>query len=94
MVDEPDSDEGQVSPPQENNRATVKLPLVTIVAAGVAAMVIPVWLFLAYQIVNGAIANEGVLDNIEGLLTALAVLTIPTVKIIDKVYDKWLSGDD
>lgn len=100
MVDEPDIVEEQApdsgAPPSvtTNGRRTVQLPLVTIVAAGVAAMVIPVWLYLGYRIIDGAINDTGVLGNIEGLLTALAVLTIPAMKIIDKVYDKWIGGDD
>ena len=35
------------------------------------------WLFLAARIVWSASANPETLDNIEGLLTALAILTVP-----------------
>ena len=91
MVGESDSDEEQApESPKENGRRLARVPWITLVAAGTALLVIPVWLYLGFRIISGAIGDPGVLDNIEGLLTALAVLTIPTVKIIDKIYDKWL----
>ena len=39
--------------------------------------VVFVWLFLASRIVWSASSNPETLDNIEGLLTALAVMTVP-----------------
>ena len=79
--------------PPENGRKTYGLKVSDFVAAGIAVVVIPTWLILASLIVYGAIRDPEVLDNIEGLLTALAVLTIATVKIIDETMRKWLGGD-
>jgi len=41
------------------------------------APVVFCWLFLAARIIISATTSSNTLDNIEGLLTALAVLTIP-----------------
>jgi hypothetical protein len=85
--------EGQVE--KANGRRIIKIePTPALIAAGVSVAVIPVWLYLGYRIVDGAITVEAVLENIEALLAALAVMTIPAMKIIDKVLDKWLGGSD
>tara|TARA_Y100000310_G_scaffold39329_1_gene36927 strand:+ start:914 stop:1240 length:327 start_codon:yes stop_codon:yes gene_type:complete len=75
------------------NRVLAMRPTTAIVFL-VSGPIIAVWLYLAYRIIDGAISKSGVLDNIEGLLTALAVLTIPATKIVDKLYDKWLGHED
>jgi len=49
--------------------------------------VVFVWLFLAARIVWSASSNPETLDNIEGLLTALAVLTIPVSAGISKIFE-------
>ena len=46
-----------------------------------------VWLFLAARIVWSASSNPDTLDNIEGLLTALAVLTIPVSAGLGKIFE-------
>ena len=53
--------------------------------------VVFVWLFLAARIVWSASSNPETLDNIEGLLTALAVLTIPVSAGLGKIFE---GGDD
>jgi len=62
----------------------------------IAAIGIPlifVWLGLGGWIIYQATSDSGVLDNIEGLLTALAVLTIPASKFVDGALRKWLGSD-
>ena len=54
--------------------------------------VVFVWLFLAARIVWSASSNPETLDNIEGLLTALAVLTIPVSAGLGKIFES--RGDD
>ncbi len=49
--------------------------------------VVFVWLFLAARIVWSASSNPETLDNIEGLLTALAVLTIPVSAGLGKIFE-------
>lgn len=66
----------------------------TIIAGVVSFAIVGVWLLLAFKIIEGAIANTAVLDNIEGLLTALAVLTIPASKIVEGVIEKWKGEKD
>ena len=49
--------------------------------------VVVVWLTLAARIIWSATSNAETLDNIEGLLTALAVLTIPVSAGVGKVFE-------
>ena len=49
--------------------------------------VVFVWLFLAARIVWSASSNPETLDNIEGLLTALAVLRIPVSAVLGKIFE-------
>ena len=54
--------------------------------------VVIVWLTLAARIIWSASSNPETLDNIEGLLTALAVLTIPVSHGLSEVF-KAFGGD-
>ena len=45
------------------------------------------WLFLGARIIWSASSNPETLDNIEGLLTALAVLTIPVSAGLGKLFE-------
>jgi len=49
--------------------------------------VVMVWLALAARIIWSASSNANTLDNIEGLLTALAVLTIPVSAGLGKIFE-------
>tara|TARA_R100000808_G_scaffold4903_1_gene15361 strand:- start:17562 stop:17735 length:174 start_codon:yes stop_codon:yes gene_type:complete len=49
--------------------------------------VVVVWLTLAARIIWSSTSNPETLDNIEGLLTALAVLTIPVSAGLSKVFE-------
>ena len=48
------------------------------------------WLFLGARIIWSASSNPETLDNIEGLLTALAVMTVPVSIGLGKL---WEMGD-
>ena len=47
------------------------------------------WLLLAARIIWSASSNPETLDNIEGLLTALAVLTIPISQGLSKLWEAY-----
>jgi energy-coupling factor transporter transmembrane protein EcfT len=51
------------------------------------------WLFLGARIIISATTSVAVLDSIEGLLTALAVLTIPVSAGIAKLFEGWGNND-
>tara|TARA_Y100000310_G_scaffold287741_1_gene312837 strand:+ start:279 stop:521 length:243 start_codon:yes stop_codon:yes gene_type:complete len=51
--------------------------------------VVVVWLILAARIIWSASSNPETLDNIEGLLTALAVLTIPVSGGLAKIFESF-----
>ena len=55
--------------------------------------VVVVWLVLAARIIWSATSNPDTLDSIEGLLTALAVLTIPVSAGLGKVFEAFNSKD-
>jgi hypothetical protein len=57
--------------------------------AAVGVPLIGVWLFLASVIIWTAAKDEKILGSIEGLLTGLAVLTIPATQFIQGVLRKW-----
>ena len=52
----------------------------------IAAPVVFCWLFLASRIILSATTSETVLNNIEPLLTVLAVLTIPVTGILKNLF--------
>ena len=45
------------------------------------------WLFLAARIVMSATTSQNVLENIEPLLTALAILTVPVSMGLQKLFE-------
>ena len=53
-----------------------------------------VWLFLAARTVISATTSSSTLDSIEGLLTALAVLTIPVSAGLGKLFESGWGGGD
>ena len=73
------------SPPQ---RESVTLSGKELIQLVIFAPVVFTWLFLAARIIWSASSNPDTLDNIEGLLTALAVLTIPVSAGISKVFER------
>ena len=68
------------SPEDKSNR--VQMTSADIVKLIIYAPVIFVWLFMAARIILSASTSQYVLDNIEPLIAALSILTIPCVGII------------
>ena len=52
----------------------------------IAAPVVFVWLFLGSRIIISATTSQGVLENIEPLLLALSILTIPVTAILSSLF--------
>ena len=52
----------------------------------IAAPVVFVWLFLGSRIIISATKSQGVLENIEPLLLALSILTIPVTAILSSLF--------
>ena len=57
-----------------------------IVRLTIAAPVVFVWLFLGSRIIISATTSQGVLENIEPLLLALSILTIPVTAILASLF--------
>ena len=74
---------------QESNKQDINRVQMTsgdIVRLIIAAPVVFCWLFLASRIILSATTSETVLNNIEPLLTVLAVLTIPVTGILQNLF--------
>ena len=57
-----------------------------IVRLVIAAPVVFVWLFLGSRIIISASTSMAVLENIEPLLLALSILTIPVTAILSSLF--------
>ena len=77
-------EEEQKSDKIDTNR--VQMTSGDIVRLIIAAPVVFCWLFLASRIILSATTSETVLNNIEPLLTVLAVLTIPVTGILQNLF--------
>jgi hypothetical protein len=71
-----------------NDREKVTLTGRQLIVLVIFTPVVFVWLFLGARIVWSASSNPETLDNIEGLLTALAVLTIPVSAGLAKLFER------
>ena len=71
-----------------NGRDKVTLTGRELIVLVIFTPIVFVWLFLGARIVWSASSNPETLDNIEGLLTALAVLTIPVSAGLAKLFEK------
>jgi|TARA_R100001530_G_scaffold72077_1_gene50984 hypothetical protein len=71
-----------------SSRESVTLSGKELIQLVIFAPVVFTWLFLAARIIWSASSNPETLDNIEGLLTALAVLTIPVSAGISKIFER------
>ena len=69
---------------EEINR--VQMTSGDIVRLIIAAPVVFVWLFLGSRIIISATTSQGVLENIEPLLLALSILTIPVTAILSSLF--------
>jgi len=82
-------EEEQKPDKQDTNR--VQMTSGDIVRLIIAAPVVFTWLFLGSRIIISATNSETVLNNVEPLLTVLAVLTIPVTGILQSLFS---SGGD
>tara|TARA_Y100000310_G_scaffold260478_1_gene269430 strand:+ start:452 stop:706 length:255 start_codon:yes stop_codon:yes gene_type:complete len=64
---------------------------VTVLLTGIP--IVWAWLALAVIIIYSAVTDSEVLGSIEGLLTALAVLTVIVDRFVTAVTRKWLGSD-
>ena len=71
-----------------SSRESVTLSGKELIQLVIFAPVVFTWLFLAARIIWSASSNPETLDSIEGLLTALAVLTIPVSAGIAKIFER------
>ena len=60
----------------------------------IAAPVVFVWLFLGSRIIISATTSTAVLENIEPLLLALSILTIPVTGILGSLFRIGGNGGD
>ena len=77
---------------EEPNR--VQMTSGDIVRLIIAAPVVFVWLFLGSRIIISATTSTAVLENIEPLLLALSILTIPVTGILGSLFRIGGNGGD
>ena len=78
--------EEEQKPEKKDDSNRVQMSSGDIVRLIIAAPVVFCWLFLASRIILSATTSETVLQNIEPLLTVLAVLTIPVTGILQSLF--------
>jgi len=79
-----EEEEDQKPKREETNR--VQMTSGDIVRLIIAAPVVFVWLFLGSRVIISATTSTAVLDNIEPLLLALSILTIPVTGILASLF--------
>ena len=70
----------------EDKSEKIQMTSGDIVRLIIAAPVVFVWLFLGSRIIISAPTSQGVLENIEPLLLALSILTIPVTAILSSLF--------
>jgi hypothetical protein len=80
------AEEDETKPEKRTDANRVQLTSGDLVRLIIAAPVVFCWLFLASRIILSATTSETVLNNIEPLLTVLAVLTIPVTGILQNLF--------
>ena len=70
----------------EDKSEKIQMTSGDIVRLIIAAPVVFVWLFLGSRIIISATTSQGVLENIEPLLLALSILTIPVTAILSSLF--------
>ena len=70
----------------EDKSEKIQMTSSDIVRLTIAAPVVFVWLFLGSRIIISATTSQGVLENIEPLLLALSILTIPVTAILSSLF--------
>ena len=71
---------------REDKSEKIQMTSGDIVRLVIAAPVVFVWLFLGSRIIISATTSQGVLENIEPLLLALSILTIPVTGILASLF--------
>jgi hypothetical protein len=71
---------------REDKSEKIQMTSGDIVRLVIAAPVVFVWLFLGSRIIISATTSQGVLENIEPLLLALSILTIPVTAILSSLF--------
>jgi|TARA_Y100001951_G_C11057341_1_gene138916 hypothetical protein len=71
----------------DNGKEKVTLSGRELIVLIIFTPVVITWLVLGARIIWSASSNPETLDNIEGLLTALAVLTIPVSAGLGKLFE-------
>ena len=89
-----DEEEKQPAEGEKKDSGKVTLSGRELIVLIVFAPVVFCWLFLAARIIISATTSSSTLDNIEGLLTALAVLTIPVSAGLGKLFESGWGGGD
>jgi energy-coupling factor transporter transmembrane protein EcfT len=85
MAEEPDNEESKAEPKKRS--ATTTLTGRELIILIIFAPCVFTWLFLAARIVMSATTSATVLDNIEPLLTSLAILTVPVSMGLSKLFE-------
>jgi hypothetical protein len=70
----------------EDKSEKIQMTSGDIVRLVIAAPVVFCWLFLGSRIIISATTSQGVLENIEPLLLALSILTIPVTGILASLF--------
>ena len=85
------AEEEEEQKPERRDENRVQMTSQDIVRLIIAAPVVFTWLFLGSRIIISATNSETVLNNVEPLLTVLAVLTIPVTGILQSLFS--VGGD-
>ena len=84
MAEEKEQEEPKKELPSGNKATLSGKELIILI---IFAPVVFTWLFLAARIVLSATTSQTVLENIEPLLTALAILTVPVSMGLQKLFE-------
>ena len=80
--------------PSDDKSNRVQMTSGDIVRLTIAAPVVFVWLFLGSRVIISATTSTAVLENIEPLLLALSILTIPVTGILASLFKIDGNGGD
>jgi tellurite resistance protein TehA-like permease len=91
MAEEKKPEEPKEEPKKESKTTLTGKELIILI---VFAPCVFTWLFLAARIVMSATTSQNVLENIEPLLTALAILTVPVSLGLSKLFENINDKED
>jgi tellurite resistance protein TehA-like permease len=91
MAEEKEPEEPKEEPKKESKTTLTGKELIILI---VFAPCVFTWLFLAARIVMSATTSQNVLENIEPLLTALAILTVPVSLGLSKLFENINDKED